>query len=460
MKKVIRGGTVVSGSGSFSADVLIDGEKIIAIGNKQTINALIDDTTQIIDASGKLLFPGFIDAHTHLDLHVAGTVTADNFDTGTKAAIKGGTTTIIDFGTQYQGETLAQGLANWHKKADNNCSCDYSFHMSISEWNKHISKEIQDIMDEGITSFKLYMTYDIMVNDKTIYEILQRLKEVGGITGVHCENDGIIAALKEQALKSSPKDVSNHYKTRPDDAEAEAVNRLLAIANVVDIPVIVVHLTCKKAYDVIMQARAHGQKVYAETCPQYLLLDSTKYNLSYDEAKKFVCAPPLRTKMDQECLWQALTKEDIQTVSTDHCSFTTKQKDLGKNDFTKIPGGVPGIENRGLLIYSFGVHDRRISKETMCKVLSENPAKLYGLYPRKGIIAPGSDADIVILDPNASQTITAKNLAQNVDYTPYEGMHIFGKIDLVLLRGHAVVKCNKLLQEKIGKFIKRKKYNL
>ena len=274
-RKLLKGGTVVSGSGSVPADVLIEGEKIAAVGTGEEIGRLADGDTEILDVTGCLLFPGFIDAHTHFDLHVAGTVTADDFETGTRAAVRGGTTTIVDFGTQYPGETLAAGLKNWHEKADGKCSCDYGFHMSITDWNPSVSREIDDMMEEGVSSFKLYMTYDTQVDDETIFAILRRLKEAGGITGVHCENSGMIAALQAEAKAAGRMGVSSHPATRPAAAEAEAIGRLLRLAEVVDIPVVVVHLTCREGYDVIMEARRRGQKVYAETCPQYLLMDDS-----------------------------------------------------------------------------------------------------------------------------------------------------------------------------------------
>ena len=320
MKKVLKGGTVVDGSGSVRADVLIDGEKVAAVGTGEEMERLADEDTQIVDVEGCLLFPGFIDAHTHFDLHVAGTVTADDFATGTRAAVRGGTTTIVDFGTQYEGESLADGLRNWHEKADGKCSCDYGFHMSISDWNPSVSRELDDMMEAGITSFKLYMTYDTQVDDKTIFEILRRLKEVGGITGVHCENSGMIAALQAEAKAAGRMGVESHPATRPAAAEAEAIDRLLRLAEVVDIPVIVVHLTCREGYDVIMEARRRGQKVYAETCPQYLLMDDSLYGLAGMEGAKYVCAPPLRKQEDSACLWKALADGTIQTVSRAHCS--------------------------------------------------------------------------------------------------------------------------------------------
>ncbi len=460
MRQIIKGGTIVTGSGSFPADVLIEGEKILAVGTPSEMERLGGEEAVAVDAEGCLLFPGFIDAHTHFDLHVAGTVTADDFATGTKAALRGGTTSIIDFGTQYPGESLAEGLKNWHEKADGKCSCDYGFHMSITEWTPSVCEEVQDMMDQGITSFKLYMTYDTQVDDETIFKILRRLKEVGGITGVHCENSGMIAALQEEAKKAGRLGVESHPVTRPDAAEAEAIGRLLRLAEVADVPVVVVHLTCKAGYDVIMEARRRGQKVYTETCPQYLLMDDSLYSLPGTEGLKYVCAPPLRKKEDQDCLWKALEDGTIQTVSTDHCSFTTGQKLLGKDDFTKIPGGMPGVETRGTLLYTFGVDAGRISKETMCRVLSENPAKLYGLYPKKGVIAPGSDADIVILRTGVSDTITAADQIQNVDYAPFEGTKVTGRIERVFLRGTQAVKDGQVVEPGLGRFLERGKYEL
>ena len=460
MKQILRGGTVVTGSGSFRADVLIDGEKVAAVGSTEEIARLAEQDTQVADVAGCLLFPGFIDAHTHFDLHVAGTVTADDFATGTKAAVRGGTTTIVDFGTQYAGESLADGLRNWHEKADGKCSCDYSFHMSISDWNPSVSRELDDMMEEGITSFKLYMTYDTQVDDRTIFEILRRLKEVGGITGVHCENSGMIAALQAEAKAEGRMGVESHPATRPAAAEAEAIDRLLRLAEVVDIPVIVVHLTCKEGYDVIMEARRRGQKVYAETCPHYLLMDDSLYSLPGFEGAKYVCAPPLRKKEDSQCLWKALADGTIQTVSTDHCSFTTEQKKLGMDEFTKIPGGMPGDETRGTLLYTYGVDAGRITREKMCELLSENPAKLYGMYPLKGAIAPGSDADIVVMRTGVDDVVTAGGQVQNVDYAPFEGSKLTARIESVYLRGTQVVKDHQVVVEKTGKFVKRGKYDL
>lgn len=460
MKQILKGGTVVTGSGSFREDVLIDGEQVAAVGSPEEIGRQAGQDAHVVDVEGCLLFPGFIDAHTHFDLHVAGTVTADDFATGTKAAVRGGTTTIVDFGTQYKGESLAEGLKNWHEKAEGKCSCDYSFHMSISDWNQTVSKELDDMMAAGITSFKLYMTYDTQVDDKTMFEILRRLREVGGITGVHCENSGMIAALQAEAKAAGRMGVESHPATRPAAAESEAIDRLLRLAEVVDIPVIVVHLTCKEGYDVIMEARKRGQKVYAETCPQYLLMDDSLYSLPGMEGAKYVCAPPLRKKEDSQCLWKALADGTIQTVSTDHCSFTTAQKAMGTDDFTKIPGGMPGVETRGTLLYTYGVDTGKITQEKMCQLLSENPAKLYGMFPRKGAIAPGSDADITVLRTGVEDVVTAGDQVQNVDYAPFEGRKLTARIESVFLRGIQVVKNHEVAVEKAGRFVERGKYNL
>lgn len=453
MKTLFRGGRVVSGDGCRPADILVEDGKIRQVG--EGLEAL---DARVVSVEGKLLFPGFIDAHTHFDLHVAGTVTADDFETGTKAAIRGGTTTIIDFGTQYPGETMKEGLANWHKKADGKSSCDYGFHMSITEWNEDLSREIDDMIAAGVTSFKLYMTYDTQVDDKTIFQILRRLKEVRGITGVHCENSGMIAALQEEAKARGEMGVSSHPATRPVAAEAEAIHRLLRLAEVARVPVVVVHLTCEEGLRVIREARERGQEVYTETCPQYLLLDDSMYHLPGFEGARYVCAPPLRKTSDEECLWKALKDGEIQTVSTDHCSFTLEQKELGKDDFTKIPGGMPGVETRGILLYSEGVVAGRLDEAGMCRLLAENPAKLYGLYPGKGILAPGSDADIVVIDPSAHDIITVKNQAANVDYAPFEGKQVTGRIDQVYLRGELVVDRQQVVKEGLGQYVPRGTY--
>ena len=454
MKYLFKNGTVVSGRGTRRADVLVENENILQVGRN-----LSDPLARAIDVTGKLLMPGFIDAHTHFDLDVCNTTTADDFDSGTKSAIRGGTTTIVDFACPNKGESLHHGLDLWHRKADGKCWCDYGFHMTIDDWNAEIEKEIDDMYAAGISSFKMYMTYPaMMIGDEAMYKALKKLKEKGGICGVHCENSGVINALIEEKKAAGEMGVSSHPETRPDFLEAEAVSRLLRIAQAVDIPVVIVHLTNAATLAEVTAARRRGQKVYVETCPQYLVLDdSVYYNEDFSRAARYVCAPPLRKPEDCRALWAGLRKGDIQTISTDHCAFTLAQKDAGRGDFTKIPGGLPGVEARGELVYSFGVTTRKISLATMCKVLSENPAKLYGMFPRKGVIAPGADADIVVYDPQADHILRAEDMVSCAGYTPYEGFVTHGSVSQVWLRGKLMVENGHVIGEQEGQYIVRGK---
>lgn len=454
MKYLFKNGTVVSGRGTRRADVLVENEKILQVGRN-----LSDPLARAIDVTGKLLMPGFIDAHTHFDLDVCNTTTADDFDSGTKSAIRGGTTTIVDFACPNKGESLHHGLDLWHRKADGKSWCDYGFHMTIDDWNAEIEKEIDDMYAAGISSFKMYMTYPaMMIGDEAMYKALKKLKEKGGICGVHCENSGVINALIEEKKAAGEMGVSSHPETRPAFLEAEAVSRLLRIAQAVDIPVVIVHLTNAATLAEVTAARRRGQKVYVETCPQYLVLDdSVYYNEDFSRAARYVCAPPLRKPEDCRALWAGLRKGDIQTISTDHCAFTLAQKDAGQGDFTKIPGGLPGVEARGELVYSFGVTTRKISLATMCKVLSENPAKLYGMFPRKGVIAPGADADIVVYDPQADHILRAEDMVSRAGYTPYEGFVTHGSVSQVWLRGKLMVENGHVIGEQEGQYIVRGK---
>ena len=454
MKYLFKNGTVVSGRGTRRADVLVENEKVLQVGRN-----LSDPLARAIDVTGKLLMPGFIDAHTHFDLDVCNTTTADDFDSGTKSAIRGGTTTIVDFACPNKGESLHHGLDLWHRKADGKCWCDYGFHMTIDDWNAEIEKEIDDMYAAGISSFKMYMTYPaMMIGDEAMYKALKKLKEKGGICGVHCENSGVINALIEEKKAAGEMGVSSHPETRPDFLEAEAVSRLLRIAQAVDIPVVIVHLTNAATLAEVTAARRRGQKVYVETGPQSLVLDdSVYYNEDFSRAARYVCAPPLRKPEDCRALWAGLRKGDIQTISTDHCAFTLAQKDAGRGDFTKIPGGLPGVEARGELVYSFGVTTRKISLATMCKVLSENPAKLYGMFPRKGVIAPGADADIVVYDPQADHILRAEDMVSRAGYTPYEGFVTHGSVSQVWLRGKLMVENGHVIGEQEGQYIIRGK---
>ena len=456
MKKILfKGGTVVSSKGIRHADVLVSGEKIVAVGRRLAADA------QEVDVSGKLIFPGFIDAHTHFDLEVSDTVTADNFDTGSKSAVAGGVTTIVDFATQNKGETLSDALNNWHIKAFANSSCDYAFHMAVSDWREDIRAELPAMFEQGVTSFKVYMIYDAMeLNDREIYEIMTELKKYGGIVGCHCENSGIIGKLREEAISRGDTAPANHPKTRPDYTEAEAVRRFLTIAKAADAPCIVVHLSTAEGYQEVIRARKNGVKVYAETCPQYLLLDDSVYSAPFDKSSKYICSPPLRKSEDNRALWEALKHNQLNTISTDHCSFTLEQKRAGKDDFTKIPNGMPGVETRAVLMYTYGVKKRRISLQQMCAYLSENPARLYGMYPKKGAVKAGSDADIVIFDPKQSGVISAAKGHSACGYDPYEGVKTVGRIDKVFLRGRLVYSGGEVVLEHSGRYIARGKYNL
>ena len=453
MKTLLKGGVVVNAGGQQRADVLIDGERIERVGA-----GLSCAEAKVVDVSGKLLFPGFIDAHTHFDLDVCNTTTADDFYTGGRSALRGGTTMVIDFACPNKGETLQYGLDLWHRKADGRTACDYGFHMTIDDWNDAIIAELPAMFEQGVSSFKMYMTYPaMMIGDEAMFKALQKLRELGGIAGVHCENAGVIDALISESKAAGELSPEAHPKCRPAILEAEAISRLLKIAEVADTPVVIVHLSSEAGLREIEAARARGRKVYVETCPHYLLLDDSKYALPDFEGAKYVCAPPLRKPSDNAALWKALENGEIQTVSTDHCSFTLKQKDAGRDDFTKIPGGMPGVETRGVLMYTYGVAAGKISAERMVEVLSEAPAKLYGAFPRKGHIAVGADADIVVYDPEGTTTITAADQVANVDYAPYEGTEIAGHIAQVWLRGKLSVEDGKVLEERGGQYIPRGK---
>ena len=456
MATLLKGGTVISSRGETPADVRLENGLVSAVGADLPAGG-----AQVVDCAGMLLFPGFIDGHTHFDLEVGGTITADDFASGSRAALRGGTTMVVDFAAPDKGESLSSGLARWRAKAAGKAACDYGFHMTIDDWNEEISREIGEMMDQGISSFKMYMTYPaMMLPEGDMYRALLRLKEAGGIAGVHCENDGVIRALTEEARAAGRLSPASHPRTRPAPLEAKAVGHLLRLAQLADVPVVIVHLTCREALEEVRAARRRGQTVYVETCPHYLLLEDGVYDApDFAQAAKFVCAPPIRKKADRDALWEALGNGEIDTVATDHCSFTTAQKRAGRYDFTKIPGGLPGVEHRGTLLYTCGVAAGRITASDMCRVLCENPARLYGCWPRKGVIAPGGDADIVVYDPAASGVITAADQVQNVDYTPYEGMETAGSIARVYLRGQLAVDRGRTLETE-GRFIPRGKNQL
>ena len=451
MKTLFRNATVVNADGSRRCDVLVGGEKILRVEPE------IDcPEARALDCRGLLIFPGAIDAHTHFDLDVANTTTADDFATGTRAALRGGTTTVIDFACPNKGESLQYGLELWHRKAAGRAACDYGFHMTIDDWNESIRGELPAMIAQGVSSFKMYLTYPaMMIGDQAVFEALGELNRLGAIAGVHCENAGIIDALIAARKAAGELGPESHPLCRPALAEAEAVGRLLKMAALAGAPVVCVHTTCREALAEIEAARARGQRVYVETCPQYLLLEDRYYGLPDFAGARYVCAPPLRKTADQARLWRALAAGEIQTLNTDHCSFTLAQKDLGRGDFTRIPGGLPGVETRLALLYTYGVAAGRITGEKMAELLSANNAKLYGLWGRKGAVAPGFDADLVLYDPRGESAIHAEQLITNVDYNPYEGFPLCGSIRQVWLRGRLAVEEGRVLETSAGQYLPR-----
>ncbi len=437
MKTLIRNGRVVTAVDDYKADILIEDEVISVIGAKLEMEV---DLT--IDAGGKLVIPGGIDPHTHMELPFGGTQASDDFRTGTIAAAHGGTTTIIDFAVQYKGEALLQAVDNWHQKAEGKTAIDYGFHLITTELEDNQIEEMHTVMDEGITSFKMFMAYPgvFLVDDATIFRAMSAAGERGGLICMHAENGVVINEIIKRALAQGRTAPKYHALTRPTRAEAEGVHRAIAIAEMAESPVYIVHLSCADALDQVREARDRGIPAFAETCPQYLFLSYDNYEEPGFEGAKYVMTPPLREKWNQAELWKGLKTDDLQVVSTDHCPFCMKeQKELGLDDFSKIPNGAPGVEHRVPLIYNGGVVENRIGLNRFVELTSTAAAKMFGLFPKKGTIAIGSDADIVIFDPEKQQTISAANHHMNVDYSAYEGKTITGVVETVLSRGRVVI---------------------
>src|SRR5579864_1507520 len=455
---LITNGTVVTATDTFPADVAISDGKITAIG--QSLPR--DGAKRLIDAKGKYVMPGGIDVHTHLDMPFGGTTSADDFETGTRAAAFGGTTTLIDFAIQYKGQPLRAAFDAWMQKAASKATTDYAFHCIITDLPNARLDEMTELVHEGVPSFKLFMAYPgvFMLDDATIFKAMQRASKIGGMICMHAENGGAIDVIVQQALAEGKTAPKYHALTRPTTAEAEATSRAIALAEMAGSPVYIVHLSCNDALEKVREARDRGLPVYAETCPQYLYLSLENMDAPGFEGAKYVFTPPLREKWHQEKLWQGLAKDTLQVVSTDHCPFCFKeQKELGKDDFTKIPNGGPGIEHRLSLIYTGGVHGKRFSVNRFVEVVSTAPAKLFGLFPRKGTVAVGSDADLVIFDPNERQIISAKTHHMRVDYSMFEGIQIKGVPDVVLSRGQVLVEGNQFRgRVGAGEFIRRATY--
>jgi dihydropyrimidinase len=452
---IIRNGTIVTATDTYAADIGIAGGRISAIG----AGLPVESAQRVVDARGLLVIPGGIDVHTHLDMPFGGTKSADDFESGTIAAAYGGTTTLIDFAIQCKGQTLRHALDIWMKKAEGKATIDYAFHCIITDIEGAQLDELKAFVREGVPSFKLFMAYPgvFMLDDASIFKTMNAAADCGGMICMHAENGGAIDVIVQRALAEGKRSPKYHALTRPTTAEAEATNRAIALAEIAGTPVYIVHLSCNEALEKVREARDRGLRVYAETCPQYLYLSLDDMNAPGFESAKYVFTPPLREKWHQEKLWQGLAKDDLQVVSTDHCPFCMKeQKELGKDDFTKIPNGGPGIEHRLSLVYSGGVHGGKFSANRFVQLVSTAPAKLFGLYPRKGTIAVGSDADLVIFDANEQQTISVATHHMNVDYSMFEGTRVKGVTKTVLSRGNLIIDNGKFVgRAGAGQFLKR-----
>ncbi|MEO5704683.1 MAG: dihydropyrimidinase [Candidatus Limnocylindrales bacterium] len=455
MRTLISNGTIVTADGSYPADILVDGERIALIGIGLAATAAADET---IDASGKYVIPGGIDVHTHMELPFGGTFAKDTFETGTRAAAFGGTTSIVDFAVQSRGKSLREGLDTWHAKAEGNAVTDYGFHMIMSDVNDDTLKEMDTLVKEGVPDFKLFTAYPgvFYSDDGAIFRAMQQTGKNGGLIMMHAENGMAIDIVAADLVAAGKTDPLYHGIARYPVFEGEATNRVIRLAEAAQVPVYIVHLSARDALNAVRDARDRGSQAFAETCPQYLFLSLDDMGNGFEGAK-FICSPPLRSADHQDELWTGLVKDDLQVVSTDHCPFDFHgQKDLGKGDFRKVPNGLPGVEDRVDLLHDGGVMGGKMTKERWVEVISTAPAKLFGMYPRKGAIAVGSDADIVIYDPNRTRTISAKTHHMDVDYSCYEGRTVQGASDVVMSRGSVVIRNGEFTGRKgAGKFIKR-----
>ena len=454
MSLLIKNGRIITAEQDYIGDVYIEKDKIKTIGTSLSIQA-----DKIIDAKGEYVIPGGIDVHTHLDMPFGGTTSVDNFETGTRAAAFGGTTSLIDFAIQAKGTKMRSALDTWWKKAEGKATIDYGLHMIITDLPEADLNDMGDMVQEGVTSFKLFMAYPnvLLVDDATIFRAMRHTTDTGALVCMHAENGGVIDLIVQKALAEGKTAPIYHALTRPTTAEGEAVNRSIALAQMAGAPVYIVHLSSNDALEKVAEARDRGLPAFAETCPQYLFLSLDDMNKPGFEDAKLVFTPPLREKWHQDKLWAGIKKNTLQIVSTDHCPFCFKeQKELGKGDFTKIPNGGPGIEHRMQLLYDGGVNTGRISLNRWIEITSTAPAKMFGMYPRKGTIAPGSDADIVIWNPEKEYIISANTHHMAVDYSMYEGKKVKGNTDVVISRGEVIVEKEKFFGKPgRGNFIKR-----
>lgn len=455
MSLLIKNGRIITAADDYVADIYIENEKIVTIGKNLSVTA-----DQVINAKNKLVIPGGIDPHVHLDMPFMGTYSSDNYETGTRAALFGGTTMVIDFILQTQGKSLYSALNEWKGRSDGNAVGDYSFHMAVTDFNENTQAEIKDMIEkEGITSFKTFMAYKgaLMIDDRQMVGLMNEVKKQGGMVTTHATNGDMIDYLVAKHKSEGKLSPLYHYISQPEITESEATGRFADMAQYTGVPAYVVHMTCEGALNHIRDASKRNQKVFVETCIQYLVLDASLYDKGFESAK-WVMSPPLREKKDQATLWAGINQGIVQVVATDHCPFMWEQKKMGENDFSKIPNGHPAIEHRMELLFSEGVKKEKISLNKFVEVTSTNVAKIFGMYPQKGTVAVGSDADIVIFDPNEKHTISVNTHHMNCDYSGYEGWEITGKCKTVILRGKVAVDNNKLLVDKgYGKFIKRGK---
>ena len=461
MSLLIKNGRVITAVDDYKGDIFIENDQVNLIGKNLDVKA-----DRVIDAQDKYVIPGGIDPHTHLDMPFAGTVSADDFETGTRAAAHGGTTTLIDFAIQTKGRSTLEALETWHKKAEGKTAIDYGFHMIITDLEDDRVPEMRTLADEGVTSYKLFMAYPgvLYADDATLFRAMRKAGEDGTVICMHAENGIVIDEIVKSALAEGKTGPKWHALTRPTRMEAEGVHRSIAIAEVADVPVYIVHLSSADALEQVVLARDRGAHVFAETCPQYLFLDHSYYEQEGFEGAKYVMTPPLREKWNQKELWRGLQMGDLMSISTDHCPFCFKeQKEMGINDFSKIPNGGPGVENRMSLVFNGGVVEGRISLNRFVELTSTASAKMFGLFPKKGTIAVGSDADIVIFNPDRKETISVNNSVTHhmkVDYNAYEGFEVTGVSETVISRGKIIVEnCEYLGKKGDGQFLKRGLYS-
>jgi dihydropyrimidinase len=458
MSVLIKGGRVVTAADDYVGDVYVEDEWISLIGESLDVQA-----DKVIDAAGKYVLPGGIDPHTHLDMPFGGTVTIDDVESGQTSAAFGGTTCHVDFIIQPQGATFAAAVDEWKSKANGKQVIDMGYHMAVTDLKGGGTlEELASLPDEGITSYKLFMAYKgaLMVDDETLFRTMQVAAETGALVMVHAENGDAIDVLVKEALAAGNTEPKYHALTRPPETEGEATNRAIQLSRVAGSPLYVVHVSCAEAVEPIAIAREKGWNIHGETCTQYFFVDYSFLERPDFEGAKYVYTPPPRDKANQDVLWNAVRTDILSVVSTDHCAFLWDgQKTMGREDFSKIPNGAPGLENRLQMIHEFGVRAGRITLNRMVELLSTNPAKLFGLYPRKGTIAVGSDADIVVFDPERKVTISAETHHSKSDYNLFEGTEVTGVPEVVLLRGHVLVEDGELVASPgIGQFVRRAKF--